>query len=615
MTTLTIAANKAAQKMTTLKQKISQSIWEMKYRYCLNGKAVDGSIEDTWQRVAAAISQAEKPAEREHWQKAFYQMLSGFQFMPGGRILAGAGTTHAVTLFNCFVMNIGEDSMTGIFNALREGALTLQQGGGVGYDFTVLRPAGAMANSTGIPASGPVSFMQIWDSMCSVLLSTGARRGAMMGVLACDHPDIEAFIEAKSDAKLLRHFNVSVMVSDAFMQAVKDDADWPLVFPVNPHEDNDNVVMRLWAGSAQPLACKVYRTVKARELWRKIIRYAYDYAEPGVLFGDTINRMNNLNYCERINATNPCGEIPLPSYGACDLGAVNLTEFVIAPFTDQAKIDWVRLEEIVSVGARFLDNVIDVSRYPLLAQEEMAYKTRRIGLGVTGLADAFIMMGVTYGSPESIALAREIMKKVSEVTWLTSIELAKEKDPFPLYQPEYLQGEYVKTLDEHIQRELSEYGVRNSHHNTIAPAGTISLLANNISNGIEPVYQATYHRNVKLADNSKETYCVEDYAYHVWREMNNKEMPPAWVDTTSLQPDAHLSVQGAMQPFIDNSISKTINLPEDFPFEKLSDVYSKAYEMGLKGCTIFRPNPVTGSVLEGDKAQVVDEEHCCPFDR
>src|SRR3990167_4242348 len=313
--------------MAAFTQKISRRIWEMKYRYDQNGKALDETIEDTWRRVAQAIAGAEKPEVREHWEQEFYRILAGFQFLPGGRILAGAGTTHAVTLFNCFVMHIAEDSMTGIFDALREGALTLQQGGGVGYDFSVLRPAGAMAKRTGMPASGPVSFMQIWDAMCGVLLSTGARRGAMMGVLSCDHPDIEAFIEAKADAKLLRHFNVSVMVSYAFMQAVRDDSDWQLFFPVLD-EQNDDTILRPWGPSQELVNCKIYRTVKARELWNKIIRYAYDYAEPGVLFGDTINRMNNLWYCERIHATNPCGEIPLPSYGACDLGAVNLTQFV-----------------------------------------------------------------------------------------------------------------------------------------------------------------------------------------------------------------------------------------------------------------------------------------------
>lgn len=592
-------------------QKISQSIWEMKYRYIQNGAVVDASLEDTWHRVAKAVAQAETPDEREHWEKQFYQILEGFRFLPGGRILAGAGTTHAVTLFNCFVMHIAEDSMTGIFDALREGALTLQQGGGVGYDFSVLRPAGAMARHTGMPASGPVSFMQIWDAMCGVLLSTGARRGAMMGVLSCDHPDIEAFIEAKADAKLLRHFNVSVMVSDAFIEAVKNDAEWPLIFPANTEDDDSETIMRACDGSQQVMRCKVYRVVSARELWHKIIRYAYDNAEPGVLFGDTINRMNNLWYEERIRATNPCGEIPLPSYGACDLGAVNLTQFVVAPFTSEASMNWTALEDTVAIATRFLDNVIDVSRYPLLPQEEIAHKTRRIGLGVTGLADALVMLGMRYGDVNSVEFARGLMKRIADITWRTSIELAREKGPFPLYEPRYLQGQFVQTLDANIRRELQTHGIRNSHHNTIAPAGTISLLANNISNGIEPIFKASYHRKVKQADNSLITFCVEDYAYHLWHQSHPGTLPPVWVDVASLSPNEHLAMQGAMQPYIDNAISKTINLPEDFPFTAVGDVYTKAYEMGLKGCTIFRPNPVTGSVLESGRDEKPSSDHCC----
>jgi ribonucleoside-diphosphate reductase alpha chain len=574
--------------MADFTQKISRAIWEMKYRYERPDGSVEASVEETWLRVAKAIAAAEAPGERERWEKAYYGILSGFHFLPGGRILAGAGTHHAVTLFNCFVMNIAEDSMTGIFDALREGALTLQQGGGIGYDFSVLRPAGAMAVKTGMPASGPVSFMQIWDATCGVLLSTGARRGAMMGVLSCDHPDIETFIDAKADARLLRHFNVSVRVSDAFMRAVREDNHWPLVFEG-----------------------KVYRTVNARHLWQKIIRHAYNYAEPGVLFGDTINRMNNLWYCETIMATNPCGEIPLPPYGACDLGAINLTQFVSAPFTADATVNWHALEETVQIATRFLDNVISVSRYPLPIQGKMAEKTRRIGLGVTGLADFFVMLGLRYGSDESIALARTLMKKISDVTWDTSIELAREKGSFPLYHPDYLRGAFVQTLDEHILQKLKAHGVRNSHHNTIAPAGTISLLANNVSNGIEPVFEASYHRKVKLANGELATYCVQDYAWQRFHTAGEGQ-PEGWVDTSELTPEEHLAIQGAIQPFVDNAISKTINLPVDFPFAQLSDVYTQAYEMGLKGCTIFRPNSVTGSVLESDKTGKPSVDHCCP---
>jgi ribonucleoside-diphosphate reductase alpha chain len=596
--------------MSILKQSISSTVWDVKYRYRQQGEILDQTIEDTWQRVAKTIARAEKSAERSRWQKEFYHILEGFRFLPGGRILAGAGTTHKVTLFNCFVMNIAEDSLRGIFEALEEGALTLQQGGGVGYDFSVLRPRGDLVKKTGIAASGPVSFMRIWDTTCSIMLSTGARRGAMMGILRCDHPDIEEFIVAKEDPHELRHFNVSVMVSDAFMQAVKNNAEWPLVFPTDEKSAGD-VVYRQWGNSLTSVPCRVYRYINARDLWNKMIRSAYDYAEPGVLFGDTINRMNNLWYQERINATNPCGEIPLPCYGACNLGAINLTQFVLAPFSVEAKINWAGMEETVRIATRFLDNVIEVSQYPLSAQRKQAFGTRRMGLGITGLADVFVMLGVRYGHAESIALARKIMKKVAEVTWQTSIELAQEKGPFPFFHADYLHGEFVNTLDERIRKPLTQHGVRNSHHNSIAPTGTISLLANNVSNGIEPIYKAEYDRHVRAVDGSRLTFRVKDYAFQQWQQENKKEILEAWVDTDSLSPDAHLEIQGAVQPYIDNAISKTINIPRNFPFDALADVYTKAYTLGLKGCTVFRPNPVTGSVMEAGESEGPAVDYCC----
>lgn len=622
-----------------MNQPISSLIWDLKYRYRLNGKEEDQCIEDTWQRVARAIARPEKLAVRARWQREFYDQLEGFQFLPGGRILAGAGTKHQVTLFNCFVMDIPNDSLKGIFEALLEGALTLQQGGGVGYDFSVLRPAGDLVKKTGLTSSGPVSFMRIWDTTCGILLSTGMRRGAMMGVMRCDHPDIEAFIEAKRDPHELRHFNVSVLVTDAFMQAVKSNADWPLRFPAFGDK------------------CKTYRTVKAKALWEKIIRSAYDYAEPGVIFGDTVNRCNNLWYTETIHATNPCGEIPLPAYGACDLGSINLTQCVVAPFTDQAKIDWNKIDKLAHVGTRFLDNVIDVSRYPLHAQRKKAESTRRIGLGVTGLADLFVMLGMRYGSPESVKLASEMMKRISEVSWYTSIELAKEKGVFPAYQLDYLKGAFVQTLSDSLRRQLSSHGVRNSHHNTIAPTGTISLLANNVSNGIEPIFRAEYVRHVRLPNDELATHTVQDYAYGLWQTsfvtspepdegvrdhsvrchpeaskmpkdlprlrrsfgakdapLDDKVLPPAWVDAHALTPDEHLSVQAAMQPYIDNAISKTINIPSDFPFEQLEGVYTRAYELGLKGCTVFRPNPITGNVLEEKHDSTQQVDRCCQLE-
>jgi ribonucleoside-diphosphate reductase alpha chain len=579
------------QQMHIITEPISQIIWDLKYRYRQGGSVIDQSVEDTWRRVAKAIAKAEKGSERKGWEKKFYHLLEAYRFLPGGRILAGAGTAHHVTLFNCFVMNIAEDSLRGIFGALEEGALTLQQGGGVGYDFSVLRPKGALVEKTGLSSSGPVSFMQIWDATCGILLSTGVRRGAMMGVMRCDHPDIFEFIAAKRDPHLLRHFNVSVLVSDQFIAAVKANADWPLVFQG-----------------------KIYRKVKARELWEEIIRAAYDYAEPGVLFGDTINNMNNLYYREKIQATNPCGEIPLPAYGACDLGAINLTQFVVSAFSEQAKLNWSGIEEAVSVATRFLDNVIDVSRYPLKVQHQQAHGTRRIGLGITGLADVFVMLGIQYGSEESISLAREIMKRISDVTWRVSIDFAREKGAFPFYDPAYLQGQFVQSLDADIQRQLMQQGVRNSHHNTIAPTGTTSLFANNVSNGIEPIFRAEYSRHVRGLDKEMQTFQVKDYAYHVWLHEKREGLPLAWVDVNALQPDAHLSVQAAMQPYVDNAISKTINIPRDFPFEKLVDVYTRAHELGLKGCTIFRPNAITGAVLEEQASATQSVDQCCQHD-
>lgn len=584
--------------MSGLKQPISLTVWENKYRYARGGQIIDHNITDTWQRVAKAIAKAESKTARPHWQAEFYRILEDFQFLPGGRILAGAGTAHHVTLFNCFVMPIREDSLKGIFTTLQEAALTLQQGGGVGFDFSVLRPFGETAKKTGIQASGPVSFMQIWDTMCSVLLSTGTRRGAMMGVMRCDHPDIEAFIEAKQDARLLRHFNLSVMVSDKFMQAVANDEEWPLVFPVEDQSGKNTL--------------KTYRTVNARQLWQKIIRAAYDYAEPGVLFGDTINRNNNLWYRENIVATNPCGEIPLPPYGACDLGAINLTQFIDSPFTSHAKLQLTRLEEVTRIATRFLDNVIDVSRYPLKAQREQAMGTRRIGLGVTGLADALVMLGVRYGSPQSFSIAGDIMQRVAHVTWQTSIELAAEKGSFPFYSPDYLHGQFVETLDENIRLNMEKQGMRNSHHNTIAPTGTISILANNISNGIEPIFRAEYVRQMQVNQATDTAYRVMDYAYDLWcRESRSTSLPQEWVDAEMLAPAAHLQMQGVMQTYIDNAISKTINLPVDFPFAKVTDIYTQAYQLGLKGCTIFRPNLITGSVLTDEKNQ---EKQCCRQD-
>ena len=372
---------------------VSEQIWQTKYRYRDGDTIHDETIEDTWRRVASAIAGVEEHYQ-EHWAELFYHTLEGFRFLPGGRILAGAGTQHDVTLFNCFVMGLIDDSMDGIFDALKEGALTMQEGGGVGYDFSTLRPQGSRAKRVGGIASGPVSFMRIWDSTCGTLLSTGARRGAMMATLRCDHPDIEEFIEVKKDPNQLRHFNLSVLITDDFMQALKQDADWPLVFPeqhLNEESSNDqSIVQRVWPGSSEAQDCRILNVVKARALWHKIMQANYHYAEPGVLFIDRINQQNNLGYHEQISATNPCGEIPLPPYGACNLGSINLTQFVQQPFTTHAQLDLQAINKTVEVVVRLLDNVIDLSHFPLPAQRLQATGTRRIGLGMTGLADTLI---------------------------------------------------------------------------------------------------------------------------------------------------------------------------------------------------------------------------------
>jgi ribonucleoside-diphosphate reductase alpha chain len=603
---------------------ISRHIWDAKYRWREPGEVRDGSIEDSWRRVARAVASVEPPADRGVWEQRFYSILEDFRFLPGGRIQAGAGTGHRVTLFNCFVMGTIEDSLDSIFDALKEGALTMQQGGGVGYDFSTLRPSGAPAVSVGVTASGPVSFMHIWDAMCATILSTGARRGAMMATLRCDHPDIEAFIRVKQDAAKLRHFNLSVLISDAFMQAVHDDADWPLVFPLGSRElaAADQTVERMWSGSAQPVRCRVHRSVRARALWDRIMRATYDYAEPGVIFIDRINALNNLNYIERISATNPCGEIPLPPYGACNLGSVNLSQFVQAPFSDRAAFDLDGVAQTTAVATRLLDNVTDLSRFPLDRQAEVARGTRRIGLGLTGLGDALIMLGVPYGSPEAVRLAGAVMQRITETAYRTSIELAREKGAFArLDRDRHLAALFIRHLPEDIRAGIARHGIRNSHLTAIAPTGTISLLANNVSSGLEPVYRFEYRRRVREADGALSEHAVMDYAYRLYRAQHGGEaaLTPAFVTAGEISPFMHLDMQAALQPWVDNAISKTINVPQDYGFEQFRSLYEYAYGKGLKGCTTFRPNPVTGQVLvdvdepaDDPKASAI---HCCSVER
>ena len=566
--------------MTTAPSPIAQQIWEMKYRFKdADGTPVDATVADTWARVAAALAAPERdPAA---WAPKFEAALADYRFLPAGRILAGAGTGRTVTLHNCFVMGTIGDDMGSIFAHLREAALTMQQGGGIGYDFSTLRPKGAPVKGVGADASGPLSFMEVWDSMCRTIMSAGSRRGAMMATLRCDHPDIEDFITAKQIQGRLTNFNVSVLATDAFMAAVKNDQDWPLQF-----------------------GGKIYRTVKARALWDKIMRATYDYAEPGVIFIDRINARNNLYYCENIAATNPCGEQPLPPYGTCLLGSINLARLVKAPFTTDAKLDEAALTDLVSTAVRMMDNVIEASRYPVDEQQREAEEKRRIGLGITGLADALIMCGLRYGSPEAVTMTRTWMATFRDASYNASVDLAAEKGPFPLFNRDaYLAGETIRSLPQSIRDRIAKHGIRNALVTSIAPTGTISLFADNVSSGLEPVFSFSYTRHVTQRDGSKRAEEVSDYAYRLFRDLKGPEvpLPEYFVDAQSLAPSDHLVTQAAVQDYIDSSISKTINVPEDFPFTTFADVYMKAYDMGCKGCTTYRPSPVRGAVLEVKK--------------
>jgi ribonucleoside-diphosphate reductase alpha chain len=566
---------------------ISTQIWDMKYRLkSPDGTPVDKSVGDTWQRVARALAEPEAEEVRGHWEGRFREALEGFRFLPAGRIVAGAGTSRDVTLFNCFVMGTIPDDMNGIFDNLREAALTMQKGGGIGYDFSTLRPKGAPVKGVGADASGPLPFMDVWDAMCRTIMSAGHRRGAMMATMRCDHPDIEAFIAAKQDPGRLRMFNMSVLVTDAFVEAVRNDDTWQLVFDGT-----------------------VYKTMAARELWDSIMRATYAYAEPGVIFIDRINQRNNLYYCETIAATNPCGEQPLPPYGACLLGSVNLAALVKEPFTAEAAIDPEDLDGLVATAVRMMDNVVDVSRFPLEPQAHEACAKRRIGLGVTGLADALIMCRTRYGSKAAIELTESWMARIRRAAYLASADLAAEKGAFPLYDADkYLAGASVAELDDDVRERIRANGIRNALVTSVAPTGTISLFADNVSSGLEPVFSFSYTRKVLMPDGSRKEETVSDHAYRVYarRFGEGAPLPDYFVTAQTLTPLDHVKMQAAVQKYIDSSISKTINCPEDISFEAFKDVYMQAWEMGCKGCTTYRPNEVTGAVLETAK-EPVDE--------
>ena len=561
--------------MTRFAAPIAEQIWDMKYRLrAADGAPADATVEDSWRRVARDLASVE--ADPAAWEERFCAALSDFRFLPAGRILSGAGTGRSVTLFNCFVMGTIPDTIEGIFQSLKEAALTMQQGGGIGYDFSTIRPRGAEVKGVAADASGPLSFMDVWDAMCRTIMSAGSRRGAMMATMRCDHPDIEDFIAAKQDSARLRMFNLSVLVTDGFMAAVRADQDWPLVFDG-----------------------QTYRTVRARALWDAIMRATYDYAEPGVIFIDRINAMNNLGYAETIAATNPCGEQPLPPYGACLLGSVNLSRLVDDPFGPGARLDEDALDDLVATAVRMMDNVVDASRFPLPRQAEEARLKRRIGLGVTGLADALMMIGLRYGAPEAADMTRRWMHRIARAAYLASVGLAREKGPFPLFDAEaYLGSGFMRRMDEDVRAAVREHGIRNALLTSVAPTGTISLYAGNVSSGIEPVFAHAYTRKVLQKDGTRTEEEVVDYAVSLWRERMGDAPLPAWfVDAQTLDPLDHVAMQAAAQEWVDSSISKTINCPEDISFEAFKDVYLAAWDQGCKGCTTYRPNEVTGSVL------------------
>lgn len=598
-------------------QPISEQIWHGKYQLITPNPDIpnDDCVEDTWNRIAYACAGSipevyGRPSitsitedDVDFRSQAYYNALHDFKFLPAGRITAGAGSGRNVTLFNCYVMGQIPDSMAGIFDMLKEAALTMQQGGGIGYDFTPLRPRNAPVKGVDADASGPITFMDVWDAMCRTVMSAGSRRGAMMATMRCDHPDIEEFVTAKQDSTRLRMFNVSVLATDAFMKAVKNDELWPLVHTVPP------VQPILWDDPI-PEGTHVYKVIKARDLWKLMMESTYNYAEPGVLFIDRINDMNNLQYCETITATNPCGEQPLPPYGACLLGSINLVKFVVNPFSQSASIDWGHIEEVVEQAVDMLDSIIDISLFPIPQQKEEAKYKRRMGLGITGLADMLFMMGEVYGSEKAADLAEEVMMFITITAYRHSINLAKLYGPCPATETKeqreaFINSGFMQTMPTQIREGVLQYGIRNALLTSIAPTGTISLYAGNVSSGVEPIFATHYTRKVLEKDGTKREELVQDYAVKLWTEYceNNGIQNlnhPALVTAQTLTPQDHLVMQAAVQKWVDSSISKTINCPEDISFEEFENIYLSAYDMGCKGCTTYRPNAVTGSVLSVD---------------
>lgn len=616
-------------------QPISQEIWERKYKLVTPNPDIndDMSVQDTWRRIAQATSQADLTCykivpdlddDRLEFEQVreqdFYSILDNFKYLPAGRITAGAGSARQVTLFNCFVMGEIADDLDSIFSNLREAALTMQQGGGIGYDFSPIRPTGAPVKGVDADASGPLSFMDVWDAMCRTIMSAGARRGAMMATMRCDHPDLMDFITAKREKGRLNMFNMSILATDAFMEAVEKDDDWALCHKVAPKEPVEYTPRR--ATRENPFSKPVteidgrhiYEVIRARDLWDAIMENTYNHAEPGVLFVDRINKMNNLWYIEKISSTNPCGEQPLPPYGACLLGSLNLSRFVVRPFQHDAYVDFDDIKRTAALAVRMTDAVIDISNFPIPQQREEALFKRRMGIGITGLANMLFMCNRTYGSEKAQDMAELVMKTITVAAYTESIRLARVLGPCPATETFHQRTEFLKSgfmsnpeFPAELRDEFMSYGIRNALLTSIAPTGTISLYAGNVSSGIEPIFAESFKRKV-LDDNGKDsrTQIVEDYSILIHREYceslgmdpNSEGFKKHLVTAQTLTPNDHLVMQAAVQKWVDSSISKTINCPKDIPFEDFKAVYISAYELGLKGCTTYRPNDTLGSVLE-----------------
>lgn len=546
---------------------ISRHIWQTRYRQ--EGEA---SLSDSWRRLARAIAGVE-PARNDYYHETFFQFLEGGTFVPGGRILAGAGTGRQTSLANCFVMHPFKDSFESVFDALYEAAETLAQGGGIGCDFSSLLPKGTRRNRSPAIAPGPVAYLHLWERMCDTLLAAGHRRGAIMANLRCDHPDITKFIEAKAEPGVLTHFNLSVLVTDAFMTAVVRDEFWELRAPHGAG-----------AVASSPLP------IGARSLWTCLMHAAYGSSEPGVLFIDRINRTNNLGYCETISATNPCGEIPLPAYGACHLGSINLCRLVREPFGRTARIDDDALRHTVRLAVRLLDNVIDLSAYPMEQQRQQALLSRRVGLGIMGLADTLIMLGLKYDDERARNQAEVIMKAVREEAVRASIALAEERGSFALFDREhYLARPMIEALPADLRDGIALHGLRNSHLTAIAPTGTISLLADAVSSGLEPLFAGSVHRTVRQHDGSLREFQYDPYSVRVWRACGHEGLPSAIRVADEISPRDQLLMQAALQRHVDNAISKTVAVARDCTLEAFSKVYELAYTLGVKGCAVFRP--------------------------